>query len=303
MFPVILDAFNAVRPAPEPTKFVADRVLVPLFQIKFGVWITLVPPINNCPDVKVVKPVPPWATFMFPVILDAFNEVKPEPEPVILPDNFKLPEISTDTTLVAVPIPTFPPSNILKQVKPSSWISIIGWAPVWLTISAGPVPSFVINNCSVVPTLVFICVRVPFTIKLPSIRVSPVTCNFLFGCVVPIPTLLLLASIYNIPESIFILLDVSITIAPIPVPDCNINFPTDLNTKSPATAELLKSPEPFALPNDVRVPPQNKLDAESLFNEILPLTSNFVFGVVVPIPTLPVVLSNVISILGVALAL
>ena len=57
---------------------------------------------------------------MFPVIFDAFNALKPEPEPVILPDNFKLPEISTDTTLLAVPIPKLPPSNILKQVEPSS---------------------------------------------------------------------------------------------------------------------------------------------------------------------------------------
>ena len=43
-----------------------------------------------------------------------------DPEPVIVPDSFKLPDISTLTALLEVPIATFPPSNILKQVLLSS---------------------------------------------------------------------------------------------------------------------------------------------------------------------------------------
>ena len=42
--------------------------------------------------------------------------LRPEPEPVIIPDSFKLPDISTSTGLVTVPILTCPPSRILKQV-------------------------------------------------------------------------------------------------------------------------------------------------------------------------------------------
>ena len=79
MFPVILVAFNEVKPAPEPTKFVADRVLVPVFQVKLlGCIKVLVPfPTNIEPAVKVVAPVPPRLTDKTPdVILVAFNEVK-----------------------------------------------------------------------------------------------------------------------------------------------------------------------------------------------------------------------------------
>ena len=46
--------------------------------------------------------------------------IKPAPEPVIIPDSFKLPDISTLTVLLLVPIPICPPSNILKHVAPSS---------------------------------------------------------------------------------------------------------------------------------------------------------------------------------------
>ena len=113
------------------------------------------------------------------------------------------PDTSTFTFFVVVPIPTSPPSNILKHTALSSWISKIGCAPIWLIISAGPVPSFVINNCSDVETFVFTIFVVPFTIKLPSILVSPVICNFLFGCVVPIPTKFVDASIYNALVVIF----------------------------------------------------------------------------------------------------
>ena len=141
---------------------------------------------------------------------------RPDPEPVIIPDSFKLPDISTLTALLEVPIATFPPSNILKQVLLSSWISSISCAPVWLIITAGPVPSFVIFNCSVVFWTVFTCSKEPLIFKLPSILTLPETCNFVseFGSIVPIPTLLLLASIYNTPESILTLLLASIITAP-----------------------------------------------------------------------------------------
>ena len=76
MFPVILLAVNDDKLAPEPINnvdvtvpftsnvvvgfvFPIPNLLFVLSHVKLAVCITLAPPINNCPDVKVVKPVPP----------------------------------------------------------------------------------------------------------------------------------------------------------------------------------------------------------------------------------------------------
>ena len=72
---------------------------------------------------------------------------------------------------------------------PSSWKSTIGCAPNWFAIIAGPVPSFVTLNLSVVLVLVWTIVVPPFVVKVPSILTSPTICTFLSGNEVPIPTL------------------------------------------------------------------------------------------------------------------
>jgi len=205
----IFDAFNADNPDPIPViipstsnvvfGFVLPtpkRRLVLSHTKSVGCSISLVPlPISTDLVNNEVVPVPPRVTGNVPLeILDAFNKYNSEPLPVIIPDNCKLPEILTLTSFVSVPIITWPPSNILKHISPTSWTSIIGSSPVWFIINAGPVPSFVINTCSEVDTSVFTTVVVPFTVKLPSIRASPNTCNLFVGSVVPIPILLYIPS-------------------------------------------------------------------------------------------------------------
>ena len=77
---VVFDAFNAVKPAPEPTKLVADNVLVVLFHAKFWDCKIDVPfPIKILSAVNVVVPIPPRETDKVPaVIFDAFKVDKDE---------------------------------------------------------------------------------------------------------------------------------------------------------------------------------------------------------------------------------
>ena len=80
----IFAAFKDVKPDPEPKKLVALKVLEVLFQDKFTVWSKALDPfpINICPDVNVVVPIPPRETVNIPVfIFEAFKDVKPKPEP------------------------------------------------------------------------------------------------------------------------------------------------------------------------------------------------------------------------------
>ena len=80
---VILSAFIPVKPVPDPTKLVADKIL--LSQVKLAVCNRVLEPfpINNWFDINVVVPIPPWATFNIPlIILLAFNPVIPVPEPI-----------------------------------------------------------------------------------------------------------------------------------------------------------------------------------------------------------------------------
>ena len=292
-----------------------------LFHTKFvGCSKTFVPlPTSTELDNKVVVPIPPREIDNVPLeIFDAFNKYNSEPEPVIIPDIFKFPEISTLTSFVLVPIPTCPSSNIFKHVSPSSWISIIGCAPVWFTINAGPVPSFVIIICSEFDISVFTTVLVPFTIKLPSIRVSPNTCNFVFGCVVPMPILLYNASKNILPYPILTLLLLSIINGPsehnIPL-DCIIPFtsnvvsgfvfPTPKNELTvshikfagcinsfvplPINTELVNKDVVPIPPHETDKVPLSICDA---FNEvkpdpipvIIPFTSNVEVGFVLPTP-------------------
>ena len=308
------------------------NLLVVVSQVKLAdcIRVPVSLPINIWLAVKDVAPVPPLPTIKVPLLaLATFKLVKPDPEPVIIPDNFKLPDISTFTDLLEVPISTCPSLRILKQVALSSWISSISSVPVWLIITAGPVPSFVIFNCSVVFWTVFTCSKVPLTFKSPWILALPKTCNFVSesGSIVPIPTLFLVASIYNIPESILILLDASMMTAPpehnkpveviipftskvvfglfFPIPNlllvlfqtkfvgCNIvllSFPTNIEPDVKVVA-----PVPPHLtdktPSVILVAFKDiKLapDPEIIpDNFILPETSKFSEGLVFPTPTLP----------------
>ena len=130
MFPEIFDAVNEVRPAPEPTKFVADRVLLVVFQVKLPDCNSApVPlPTNSWPLVKVVAPVPPWETVIFPEIFDAVNEVRPAPEPtkfvadrvLLVVFQVKLPDCNS----APVPLPT------------NSWplVKVVAPVPPWETV-------------------------------------------------------------------------------------------------------------------------------------------------------------------------
>ena len=87
-------------------------LLLLLSQCKLkGCNIWLVPlPTNNLLLFIVVKPVPPLLTNNNPdVIFVAFNEVRPEPLPEIVPDTFKLPVLVKVNLLLKVP-----PSSFLK---------------------------------------------------------------------------------------------------------------------------------------------------------------------------------------------
>ena len=57
-----------------------------------------------------------------------------------------------------------------------------------MTFRAGPVPLFDTVNWSVSWTSVLIVLKIPFTLRLPSILASPETCNLTIGFEVPIPT-------------------------------------------------------------------------------------------------------------------
>jgi hypothetical protein len=84
---VTFEAFKAVIPEPEPTKLVADKVLLVLFQVKFALCKILVVafPINIWFAVKVVVPIPPREMAKIPeFVLLTFIFVNPGPEPINL---------------------------------------------------------------------------------------------------------------------------------------------------------------------------------------------------------------------------
>ena len=78
---------------------------------------------------------------------------------LIVCDTLRFPDISAVTIFVAVPMPRLPPSNTFRHVTSSSFISIIASFPFWFIVNAGPVPSFVIFNCSEFAMFVFIILQ------------------------------------------------------------------------------------------------------------------------------------------------
>ena len=101
------ETFKDVNLAPEPAMLVAVKVLLSQVKLEDCV-IGLGPfPINIWFAFIVPNPVPPCATFKIPeLMLVAFNKLKPDPFPVIVPVKAIPPTTSNSTFGTLLPIPT-----------------------------------------------------------------------------------------------------------------------------------------------------------------------------------------------------
>ena len=127
-------------------------------------------------------------------------------------DKLKLPDTSSDATGVAVLIPTNPPSlSIITVLVPSLNVAI-SLAPIWVTLRAGPVPSFVTSNCSVTVTAVLVLIKSPKKLTDPStnkallIRTTPdpLGAKFklpLFEVYIPVAESTVIGPVKGAPES------------------------------------------------------------------------------------------------------
>jgi len=119
-----------------------------------------------------------------PVMVTLSDEVMPTAERV--PVAVKLVPLMSPMTSnffagSVVPMPTYaagrPPSppEMNSTLVLSSWKSTIGWLPVWLAMSAGPVPSLVIIKLLVTVTFVEMVTTSPETVRFPVIEASSLT--------------------------------------------------------------------------------------------------------------------------------